>query len=156
TGTTPLDRQHLRSATLTEVLRRIREEEPIKPSARLSSSEALPALSAQRRAEPKKLGKMVRGDLDWMVMKALAKDRTRRYATANGCAQDIQGYRAGEPVAAGPPSTAYRLRKLIVRHRVKVVVAALLLLVLVTGIVGTTWGLVWAVEEKQQTAAALQ
>ena len=94
------------------MVRIIREEEPPKPSTRLSESgEALPSIAAQRKMEPKKLGKLVRGDLDWIVMKALEKDRTRRYETANGFALDLLRYLADEPVEAGPPSRWYRFRK---------------------------------------------
>ena len=90
TGTTPLERARLREAAYAEILRRIREEEPPRPSTRLSESERrLPSIAAQRRTEPARLTKLVRGELDWIVMKALEKDRTRRYETANGLARDI-------------------------------------------------------------------
>jgi serine/threonine protein kinase len=111
TGTTPLPKQRLKEGALLEVLRLIREEEPPKPSTRLSTSEALPSLSAQRKTEPAKLTRLVRGELDWIVMKALAKDRARRYETANGLARDVQHYLNGEPVEAGPPSRWYKVRK---------------------------------------------
>jgi eukaryotic-like serine/threonine-protein kinase len=118
TGSTPLESAKLRQAAYVETLRRIREEEPPKPSTRLSESrEALPSLSAQRRTEPLKLSKQVRGELDWIVMKALDKDRTRRYETASGLARDIQNYLEGDPVEAGPPSAWYRLRKSVRKHR---------------------------------------
>jgi serine/threonine protein kinase len=112
TGTTPLEKQKLRSAAFGEMLRMIREEEPPRPSTRLSASgDRLPSISAQRKTEPAKLAKLVRGELDWIVMKALEKDRGRRYETANGFARDVQRYLADEPVEACPPSRAYRLRK---------------------------------------------
>ncbi len=118
TGTTPLERAKLREAGYAEILRRIKEEEPPKPSTRLSeSSERLPSISAQRHTEPARLTKLVRGELDWIVMKALEKDRTRRYETANGIARDIARYLAGDPVEAGPPSVSYKLRKLARKHR---------------------------------------
>ncbi len=108
----------LREAGYAEILRRIREEEPPKPSTRLSESrERLPSVAAQRRTEPARLTKLVRGELDWIVMKAIEKDRTRRYATANGFARDIERYLAGDPVEAGPPSASYRLRKYARKHR---------------------------------------
>src|SRR5260221_3756937 len=105
TGSTPLSHKRVREAAYGEVLRMIREEEAPKPSTRLSDSgEALAAISAPRHMEPGKLTKLVRGDLDWIVMKALEKDRNRRYETANGLAMDVQRYLADEAVQACPPS----------------------------------------------------
>jgi serine/threonine protein kinase/Tfp pilus assembly protein PilF len=145
TGSTPLTRKRIKEAALLEVLRVIREEEPPRPSTRLSESkDTLPSISAQRQTEPARLMKLVRGELDWIVMKALEKDRNRRYETANGFAMDVQRYLADEPVLACPPSLAYRLRKLVRRHRGPVLAAALLVLVLLMGIIGTTLGLVRA------------
>ena len=118
TGSTPLERATLREAGYAEILRRIKEEEPPKPSTRLSdSTERLPSISAQRHTEPARLTKLLRGELDWIVMKALEKDRTRRYESANGFARDIERYLAGDPVEAGPPSASYKLRKLARKHR---------------------------------------
>jgi hypothetical protein len=118
TGSTPLERAKLRQAAYLEILRKIREEEPPRPSARLSESqETLPTISEQRKTEPVKLARLVRGELDWIVMKALDKDRTRRYETAGGFARDIERYLREEPVEAGPPSAGYKLRKLARRHR---------------------------------------
>src|SRR5262249_42857612 len=108
TGQTPLTRARLKQAAFAEVLRLIREEEPPKPSTRLrESKDSLPSISAQRQTEPAKLTKLVRGELDWIVMKALEKDRARRYETATGLAMDIGRYLADEPVLAGPPGTGY-------------------------------------------------
>jgi serine/threonine protein kinase len=153
TGTTPLTRQRLKQAALEQALRMIREEEPPKPSTRLSESrESLPSIAAQRKTEPARLTRLVRGELDWLVMKALEKDRNRRYETANGFALDIQRYLADEPVLAGPPSATYRLRKFVRRHRVPVLAGALLLLALVLGVVGTSWGLVLAEQARQAEA----
>src|SRR5687767_8669672 len=105
TGSTPLTRRRVKEAALLEVLRVIREEEPPKPSTRLAeSTDSLPAISAQRQTEPAKLTRLVRGELDWIVMKALEKDRNRRYETANVFAMDVQRYLADEPVLASPPS----------------------------------------------------
>jgi len=115
TGTTPLTARRIQEAGLAEVLRVIREEEPPPPSTRLGSADALPAISAQRRMQPQMLTRLVRGDLDWIAMRALEKNRSRRYQTANSMAQDIQRYLANEPVEACPPSKTYRLRKLAVR-----------------------------------------
>jgi non-specific serine/threonine protein kinase/serine/threonine-protein kinase len=118
TGSTPLERVKVRKAAYSEILRRIREEEPAKPSTRLSEiSDATPSISAQRKSDPARLVRLVRGELDWIVMKALEKDRTRRYETANGLARDIERYLNDESVEAGPPSATYRLRKLARKHR---------------------------------------
>jgi non-specific serine/threonine protein kinase/serine/threonine-protein kinase len=118
TGSTPLERAKVRKAAYLEILRRIREEEPTKPSTRLSEiSAATASISAQRKLEPGRLVRLVRGELDWIVMKALEKDRTRRYETANGLARDIERYLNDESVEAGPPSAVYRLRKLARKHR---------------------------------------
>src|SRR5207247_1101268 len=124
TGSTPLERKCLQSAAFDEMLRLIREQEPQKPSTRLSSSDALPSIAANRHIEPARLTKLVRGELDWIVMKALEKDRSRRYETASGLARDLEHYLADEPVEACPPSLSYRARKLLRRHRRLVATAA--------------------------------
>jgi tetratricopeptide (TPR) repeat protein/serine/threonine protein kinase len=141
TGTTPFERKRLRAAALLECLRIIREEEPPKPSTRLSTAEQLPTVAANRGLEPKKLTGVVRGDLDWIVMKCLEKDRNRRYETANGLAMDVQRYLADEPVLACPPSPLYRLRKFSRRHKTGLLttMAAMLVLGLAAGGIG--WGL---------------
>src|SRR5262249_51448496 len=101
TGTTPFDKERFKKAAFDEIRRIIREEEPPKPSSRLSDSkDLLPSISAQRKMEPAKLTRQVQGELDWIVMKALEKDRNRRYETANGLAMDVQRYLADEPVLA--------------------------------------------------------
>src|SRR5271165_916084 len=117
TGTTPLEKKRFKEAAWDEIRRLIREEEPPRPSTRLSSSEMLPSLAAGRHTEPARLKNLLRGELDWIVMKSLEKDRARRYETANGFAMDIQRYLAGEPVLAVPPSAGYRLRKLVRRNK---------------------------------------
>src|SRR5713101_8032505 len=127
TGTTPLDRAQLKQAAFTEMLRLIREQEPPKPSTRLSESkDSLPSISAQRQTEPAKLTKLVRGELDWIVMKCLEKDRNRRYETANSLAMDVQRYLHDEPVLACPPSAGYRLRKFARKYRAALRIAAVL------------------------------
>ncbi|HEV3022045.1 MAG TPA: protein kinase, partial [Pirellulales bacterium] len=142
TGTTPLDRKRLKLAAHAEMLRMIREVDPPKPSTRLSESkESLAGVAAQRRTEPARLTKAVRGELDWIVMKALEKDRMRRYETANGLARDVERHLRDEPVEACPPSSAYRLRKSLRRHKGPVSAAGLVLLALVAGVIGTTLGL---------------
>jgi tetratricopeptide (TPR) repeat protein/serine/threonine protein kinase len=133
-GSPPFSRKELEKAGMVEMLRVIREQEPTKPSAKLSTAEGLPTLAANRGTEPAKLTALVRGELDWIVMKALEKDRNRRYETANGFAMDVQRYLADEPVLACPPSAGYRLRKLLRRHRAGLLTtAALLLVVLLAG-----------------------
>jgi non-specific serine/threonine protein kinase/serine/threonine-protein kinase len=117
TGTTPLQRLRSLQAGYSEILRRIREEEPPRLSARISKSGQLAEIASRRGMEPARLRKLVRGELDWIAMKALEKDRGRRYATANDLARDLGHYLAGEPVDAGPPSAAYRMRKYAGRHR---------------------------------------
>jgi WD40 repeat protein/serine/threonine protein kinase len=140
TGSTPFDRKRLRSAALDEVLRILREEEPPKPSTRLSSSgEKLPSIAAQRKTEPAKLSRLVKGDLDWIVMKALEKDRTRRYETANGFGRDVQRYLSDEAVEACPPSAAYRVRKFVRRNRTGVMAAVGVMAALVGGAAATAW-----------------
>jgi eukaryotic-like serine/threonine-protein kinase len=154
TGTTPLSRKRLREAAMVEVLRMIREEEPPRPSTRLSTTEELPTVAANRGIEPKKLSGLVRGELDWIVMKALEKDRNRRYETANGFAMDVQRYLADEAVQACPPSAWYRLRKFTRRHKGPLLAVSVFLLLLVAGIVGTTVGLVRAITERNEKEEA--
>jgi serine/threonine protein kinase len=117
TGTTPLEKQQLREAAWDEIRRIIREEEPPRPSTRLSSTETLASVAAYRQSDPQKLTKQMRGELDWVVMKALEKDRSRRYETANSFADDIRRYLVGEAVLAHPPSLPYKLKKLLRRHK---------------------------------------
>jgi serine/threonine protein kinase len=133
TGTTPLERGKLKSAALDEVLRLIREEEPPRPSTRLSTAHTLPQIAAARRSEPAQLGKVLRGELDWIVMKALEKDRTRRYETANGLARDVERYLRDEAVEACPPSAAYRFRKFARRNKATLTTVALVALAIVVG-----------------------
>src|SRR5262249_54781823 len=153
---TPLTRKRVKEAALLEVLRVIREEEPPRPSTRLSSSEELPSVAAQRHTEPAKLTRLVRGELDWIVMKALEKDRNRRYETANGFAMDVQRYLADEPVQACPPSAWYRFRKFARRNRMVLTTTGLVAAALVVGLVVATWQAVrasWAEEEKGKELA---
>src|SRR5438105_14016141 len=141
TGSTPLSHKRVREAAYGEVLRMIKEEEPPRPSTRLSDSgEALASISAQRHMEPTKLTKLVRGELDWIVMKTLEKDRNRRYETANDLAADVQHYLHDEPVQACPPSALYRFRKFARRHKGALGTAALVLAALVLVVVGASWG----------------
>jgi tetratricopeptide (TPR) repeat protein len=140
TGTTPLTREQIKTAALDEMLRLIREQEPPTPSSRLSADASRPAVAANRQTEPARLGRFLRGDLDWIVLKALAKDRDRRYDSAGGLARDVERFLQHQPVTAGPPTAGYRLRKFVRRHRGPVLAAALVLLALLLGIAGTTLG----------------
>jgi serine/threonine protein kinase/Flp pilus assembly protein TadD len=151
TGTTPFDKERLKQAAFEEIRRIIREEEPQKPSTRISTTDAAPSIAAQRDTEPAKLAKLVRGDLDWIVMKALEKDRNRRYETANGFAADVLRYLADEPVLACPPSTIYRLKKFARRNKAALGVSGLvcLFLVLLGGAIG------WAMLDKSARQARI-
>jgi serine/threonine protein kinase/tetratricopeptide (TPR) repeat protein len=149
TGTTPFDKERLGTAGNDEIRRIIREEEPARPSSRISTlGQAANTIGANRQSDPKRLRRLFRGELDWIVMKALEKDRNRRYETASAFAADVQRYLHDEPVQAGPPGAGYRLRKFVQRHRGPVLAAAIIFLLLVAGIVGTTVGLVQAKQAK--------
>jgi len=150
TGTTPFDTRELTSKGFAEMMRIIREVEPHKPSTRLSSLGATGTRTAQQRraVDPKKLSQTLKGDLDWIVMKCLEKDRTRRYETANGLAADIKRHLNDEPVTAGAPSAGYKLRKFVRRNRAQVIAGGLVAAALVLGVIGTTMGMMWALKEK--------
>jgi serine/threonine protein kinase/predicted Zn-dependent protease len=154
-GETPFDRQRLRSAAFDEMLRIIREEEPPKPSTRLISSQSLPSIAAQRKLEPKKLATLMAGDLDWIVMKALEKNRNRRYDTANGLLRDIERYLHGGTVEASPPSAAYRIRKFVRRNRVSLAVAVLVIATLLAGTAVSTWQAIRATRAEHVAEAQL-
>jgi Tfp pilus assembly protein PilF len=152
TGTTPLERKRLKDTGLLEVLRLIQEEEPPRPSVRLSTTEELPAIAASRGLDPKRLSGAIRGELDWIVMKALEKDRSRRYETASAFAADVRRYLVDEPVLACPPSAAYRFRKFARRNkgRLAAVAVTLIFLALVGGVgAWAAWdrGVRWAALE---------
>jgi serine/threonine protein kinase/WD40 repeat protein len=164
TGTTPFDAERLRRAGYDEVRRIIREEEPARPSTRLSTLGAAAAtVSGNRRCDPGRLSRLMRRELDWVVMKCLEKDRGRRYESASTLAADVQRYLRDEPVQACPPSAAYRLRRFVRRYKGPVLAAALVVLALVGGIIGTTGALFRATEaqadavrEAHQKAEALR
>jgi WD40 repeat protein/serine/threonine protein kinase/tetratricopeptide (TPR) repeat protein len=162
TGTTPLERERFKLATYEEIRRIIREDDPPKPSMRLSElgksglrTSSLASISAQRQIEPAKLTKLVRGELDWIVMKALEKDRNRRYDTANGLAIDLQRYLADEPVQACPPSTAYRFRKFARRNKAALAMAAVIAAALITAVVGLGVSNWWVAQERDEKTQAL-
>ncbi len=152
TGTTPIDRKRLGQDALLEILRVIREEEPPRPSTRLSTSEALASIAATRKTEPARLAKLMRGELDWIVMKCLEKDRSRRYETANGLARDLERYLHDEVVEAQPPTAGYRLRKFVRKHRTVLATAATIVLLLVAGVAVSTWQAVRATRAERQSA----
>ncbi len=134
TGTTPIDSQRLKEVAYTELQRLIREDEPHRPSVRISTlGEAATSAAEQRRTDLPGLSKLLRGDLDWVVMKALEKDRTRRYETASAMRLDLQHYLANEPVSASPPGTIYRLLKFGRRNRTAVTVGTTVAVALVAG-----------------------
>jgi serine/threonine protein kinase/WD40 repeat protein len=154
TGTTPFDKQRFATAAYDEIRRIIKEEEPPRPSTRLSTlGETLSQVSARRGTEPAKLSALVRGDLDWIVMKALEKDRTGRYETASSFAADVRRFLAEEPVEARPPSAWYRLRKLARRNRVALVTGAVVVAALLVGTAVSAWQ---AVRATRAERAALQ
>jgi serine/threonine protein kinase/tetratricopeptide (TPR) repeat protein len=150
TGTTPFEKERLGKASFDELRRIIREEEPPRPSTRLSTlKDKLTTAAAQRRTQPRQLVRTVRGELDWIVVKCLEKDRNRRYETANSLARDVERYLADEPVLACPPSASYRVRKFVRRYRGPVWAGVLLLGALLGGIVATSWQAVRATRAEQ-------
>ncbi len=154
TGSTPLERARLRESAYSEILRKIREEDPPRPSVRLSESrEQLASISEQRQSEPVRLPRLVRGELDWIVMKALEKDRGRRYDSANGLALDVERHLRNEAVAAGPPSTAYRLRKRM-RRLIRWPTASTAALILI--VLAVLWGGLVAAAQRQRALAAMR
>jgi len=131
TGTLPFESTELRQAGILEIQRTIREKEPPRPSTRITRlGDASTAAAANRHTEPRRLASVLRGDLDWVTMRALEKDRTRRYQTVNALAAEVRRYLNHEPVAAGPPSAFYRAKKFVRRHRFGVAAAATLVALL--------------------------
>ncbi|NOR22654.1 MAG: tetratricopeptide repeat protein [Candidatus Aminicenantes bacterium] len=150
-GVLPFDPETLRSASFGEIQRIIREKEPPKASTRLSTlGDTQTSIAEHRKADPSSLRKELKGDLDWITMRAMAKDRTQRYASASELEADIERYIRHEPVVAGPPSTIYRIRKYIKRHKVGVAAAALVILAILIGITGTSIGLFKAVRAEKK------
>lgn len=156
TGSTPLDETTLKGQAALKLLEMVREKEPIKPSSRLGSSseQEISAITNKRRTDSGRLNRILAGDLDWIVMKSLEKDRARRYDSASGFAADVQRYLQSEPVIARPPSLNYRMRKFVRKHRVGVASVALFALALIGGIVGTSWALSRARQAEQDANAA--
>jgi serine/threonine protein kinase len=156
TGTTPFDQDTFRTAAFDEIRRIIREQEPRRPSTRLTTlGETLATVSANRQTDPRHLNRILRGELDWIVMKCLEKDRTRRYETASGLAADLMRHLADQPVEAGPPSGWYRFAKFARRNRAGLMTAALVVAALAAGTAVSTWQAVRATRAEWKTAAAL-
>ena len=150
TGLRPIDRSRLKAAGIGEMIRVIKEDEPSKPSTRLSTNDALPSLAATRKIDPRKLTALLKGELDWVIMKCLEKSRDRRYETANGLGRDLQRFLAGETVEARPASTSYRLSKFVRRNKGLVVTTSLVTLTLLAGIFGTSFGMLEANRQRNR------
>jgi serine/threonine protein kinase len=151
-GSPPFTAKQLRGAAFAEMLRIIREVEPPTPSTKLSGSEELPSIAANRKLEPKRLTKLVHGELDWITMKCLEKERGRRYETANGLARDVERYLTDEPVVAGPPSRFYRMRKFLRRNRGSAMAAGSAVVLTFGGLATSNWLIR---QEQKRTLAAL-
>jgi serine/threonine protein kinase/WD40 repeat protein len=156
TGQTPFDAKELLKSGIDEIRRTIREVEPLRPSTRLSTmmNAEFMQLAKRHGAEPSKFSKLVRGDLDWIVMKCLEKDRMRRYETANGLAADIQRHLSNEPIRARPPSTSYRLQKWARRNTLAFAAGGIVTTALVLGITMSTWQAVRATQAERGALAA--
>ena len=153
-GVLPFDSRMLRSAAFGEIQRIIRESEPAKASTRLSTlTETKGTIAQKRKTDPDSLLRQLRGDLDWITMKAMAKDRTRRYASASELAADIERHLRHEPVVASPPSALYRVKKYVKRHKIGVAAAAVVMVAILAGITGTTMGLLRAVKAEKRAVA---
>jgi WD40 repeat protein/serine/threonine protein kinase len=154
-GVTPLDKRHLERAAFDEMSRIVREESPSLPSARISTlADKLTTVAENRRIEPQELRRFIQGDLDWIVMKTLEKDRARRYDSVGALIEDVRHFQAREPVNAGPPSTLYRLHKFISRNRSTVAAGIALAATLVAGTIGSTVGFVSAVRARNEAVDA--
>ena len=158
TSKTPFENKRLIEAGLDEIRRIIREEEPPRPSTRISALKAdeQTTVAKRRRSEPPKLIHVLRGDLDWIVMKALEKDRTRRYDTANGFASDIQRHLSSQPVAARPPSRVYRFQRLVRRNRLAFAATGAVFVALAVGLVFSLWSLRKANREASKSTQVAQ
>ena len=153
TGTTPLESDRFANGSYLEILQHIREEESRPPSVRLRRSSVLKSTAELRQSDPAKLPKLLDHDLDWIAMKALEKDRTRRYETVNAMVRDLQRYLDGEPVEAAPPSAAYRMGKFIRRHRAWLAGTAAFTALLLASVIATSWMAIRAGHAEQEAAA---
>ena len=157
TGETPHGRDRMREASFDELRRIIQEDDPPRPSTKVSTLGVEAArVSQERSTDPQKLSQALKGDLDWIVLKALEKDRHRRYETANGFAMDVQRFLNDEPVLAMPPSARYRLLKFVKRNRVAVIASSLVALAICLGLVGTATGMIWALRESERARQAAE
>jgi tetratricopeptide (TPR) repeat protein len=155
TGSPPIDARQFKRGAILEMLRMVREVDPPKPSTKVSTADTLPSIAAVRGLEPAQLKRALAGDLDWVVMKALEKDRSRRYETANGLGRDVQRYLADEVVEARAPSARYRLRKFVRRNRVQVIAGGVVAAALVAGMIGTGLALNRALRAETDLSAQL-
>lgn len=157
TGATPFDRERLDSANFDELRRIIRDEEPLRPSARLTTLGAqMTTVVRTRRTNQDRLATSIRGDLDWIVMKALDKDRTRRYESASAMSQDVLRFLNDQPIEARPPSRVYQLVKLARRNRVAIGTASLIALTMMVGTLASLWQASIAITERNQKETALE
>jgi len=157
TGTTPFDKERFREAGCDELRRIIREEEPPRPSRRLSTpGQETATVSMQRQSDPRRLSQLFKGELDWIAMKCLEKDRNRRYESASALAADVQRYLRDEPVLACPPSRLYRFGKFARRHRVRLAAAGLLAGLLLAAVAGLVVSNVLISRQKEETDRALR
>jgi serine/threonine protein kinase len=157
TGSTPFDKDHLHKAAFDEIRRIIREQEPPKPSTRISTlGDTRSVVAAHRQADPQQLCRLVRGDLDWIVMKALEKDRTRRYDTTSNLAADVLRYLSDRPVEARPPSSVYRFRKFARRNRLAFTTVAVVVSALLLGTVVSVNQAIRATRAEQMARAVLE
>ncbi len=157
TGATPFDRARLQEADYDELRQIIREEEPPRPSTRITTlGQAASTLSAQRQSDPRQLSQLLRGELDWIVMKCLEKDRNRRYESASNLAADVQHYLTDEPVLACPPSAWYRFRKFSRKNKGVLAIAVLLTTTLLLTSLVLAISNLWVTQEKNQKERALQ
>jgi hypothetical protein len=155
TGTTPFDKEALGGSGLEEMRRMIREDEPVPPSARVSTlqPEALSTTSQRRSTDPRNASAILRGELDWIVMKALEKDRGRRYESAGAFATDVRRYLDDEPVLACPPSTIYKFHKFARKHRAALATAVAIAASLILGTTASAWQAVRATTAEAQANA---
>jgi eukaryotic-like serine/threonine-protein kinase len=157
TGVTPFDKERLGKVSYDEMRRIIREEEPPRPSKRLSTlGEAATVVSARRQSDPRQLSRLFRGELDWIVMKALEKDRNRRYETAGSLAADVQCYLHEQPVSACPPSAWYRYRKLGRRNRGALIMAGVVAAAFVLVLMAIAGSFGWIASERAAREVAVE
>jgi eukaryotic-like serine/threonine-protein kinase len=157
-GSTPFDAKELMASGIDAMRKTIREREPVRPSTRLATLQGgeLTTTAKRRSADAPRLVHLLKGDLDWIVMKCLEKDRTRRYDTANGLAGDLQRHLSNEPVIARPPSTTYRIQKAIRRHKLGFAAAAAVVVALVFGLIMTQWQAMRALRAERAARTSLK